>query len=252
MTPPKITRLTGQPDPDPDHKSSGGGVAAALFTLLVLGAMIAGFWMLKDSKYNPRTPLDPLAELHVATSYQLARTAEDPLLCQAALATLQAQFSTVEDQVDSALCHIRPNVELTSLAAADLTDINTRCATALRLAMWDHHIVQPAALQHFGQGVRRINHFGSYSCRRMRTSSGASTAMSAHATADAIDIAGVTLGDGRSLSLHSGWDLPAQSGFWRDLRDGACRLFPTVLSPDYNALHADHFHFAKGRWGACR
>ena len=40
------------------------------------------------------------------------------------------------------------------------------------------------------------------------------------------------------------------------LRDGACGLFATVLSPDYNAAHRDHFHLdqaARGRFGGvCR
>ena len=40
----------------------------------------------------------------------------------------------------------------------------------------------------------------------------------------------------------------------RRVRDGACRGFSTVLSPEYNAAHRDHFHFdMAGRWGGvCR
>ena len=45
--------------------------------------------------------------------------------------------------------------------------------------------------------------------------------------------------------------------FLREVRDGACRLFPTTLSPDYNAAHADHLHLdmaerGKMGWGVCR
>jgi hypothetical protein len=41
------------------------------------------------------------------------------------------------------------------------------------------------------------------------------------------------------------------------VRDGACRLFATTLSPDYNAAHADHLHLDQanrgaGGWRACR
>jgi hypothetical protein len=40
------------------------------------------------------------------------------------------------------------------------------------------------------------------------------------------------------------------------VRDGACRLFATVLSPDYNAAHRDHLHLDEAKrgamWRACR
>jgi len=47
------------------------------------------------------------------------------------------------------------------------------------------------------------------------------------------------------------------AAFLRDVRDGACRLFSTTLSPDYNAAHADHLHLdqamrGKMGWGLCR
>ena len=43
----------------------------------------------------------------------------------------------------------------------------------------------------------------------------------------------------------------------REVRDGACDLFATTLSPDYNAAHRDHLHLdqaARGArgWRACR
>ena len=42
--------------------------------------------------------------------------------------------------------------------------------------------------------------------------------------------------------------------FLRTVRDGACDGFATVLSPDYNAAHANHFHLDMSpRWrGVCR
>ena len=78
--------------------------------------------------------------------------------------------------------------------------------------------------------------------------------MSTHATADAIDITGFTLEDGRKITLLEGWDSedPAVSGFLRDVRDSACDWFRVTLGPDYNALHADHFHLQNTGWGACR
>jgi hypothetical protein len=33
-----------------------------------------------------------------------------------------------------------------------------------------------------------------------------------------------------------------KAAFLREVRDGTCGLFSVVLSPDYNAAHADHLH----------
>lgn len=136
------------------------------------------------------------------------------------------------------------------------TDIGMACPVAAALAMWDWRVVQLAALRHFGQTVARIDTFGSYSCRRMYGRTEGS--WSEHATADAIDIAGFRLADGTRISVARDWQGDgATAAFLRDVRDGACDLFATVLSPEYNAAHADHLHLdqaARGRmsWRACR
>ena len=132
----------------------------------------------------------------------------------------------------------------------------TSCAMAAGLALWERDIVQPAAIDRFGSPVVRLHHAGSYSCRRLygRAEGG----YSEHATANAFDVTGFTLADGRTISVLHDWkrDGPA-SIFLRDVRDGGCRLFATVLSPDYNAAHADHLHLDQAErgisgWGLCR
>jgi hypothetical protein len=116
--------------------------------------------------------------------------------------------------------------------------------------------VQPAALRHFGQRVAGIDHFGSYSCRRLYGRDAG--AWSEHASARAVDIAGFRLEDGRRISVAADWSGEgAAAAFLREVRDGACDLFATVLSPDYNAAHRDHLHFdhaARGAtgWRGCR
>jgi len=55
------------------------------------------------------------------------------------------------------------------------------------------------------------------------------------------------------MTLIGGWDgAPEEQAFLRAARDGACRWFATTLGPDYNALHADHFHLQSRGWGTCR
>ena len=93
-------------------------------------------------------------------------------------------------------------------------------------------------------------------CRRLYGRDSGS--WSEHARANAVDIAGFTLADGTRISVAGDWEEEGARGrFLKEVRDGACRLFATVLSPDYNAAHRDHFHLDQaGRgamgWRACR
>ena len=114
-------------------------------------------------------------------------------------------------------------------------------------------MVQPAAQDIFGSGVAQIEHLGTFSCRRLYGRS--EGAFSQHATGNAIDVAGFRLDDDTFISVLGDWNDQGDKGqFLRRVRDGACSAFATVLSPDYNAAHADHFHLDQaGRWrSVCR
>ena len=114
-------------------------------------------------------------------------------------------------------------------------------------------MLQPAAHVHFDAELDRIDHIGSYNCRPLRTSSGESGRWSTHATADAIDVSGFRFSDGTRLRLIDDWDAGgAAQSFLTQARDGACDWFRATLSPDYNSLHADHFHLQSRGWGLCR
>src|SRR5690606_4808655 len=77
------------------------------------------------------------------------------------------------------------------------------CRSALALAMWERHALQQAATTHLGSPVARIEHFGSYSCRNLYGREGGRR--SRHATADAFDIAGFVLEDGRRVRVLGDW-----------------------------------------------
>lgn len=127
--------------------------------------------------------------------------------------------------------------------------VGTSCAVAAGLTLWEWHVVQPAAQRHFGSAVARIDHLGSYNCRRIGGGSGGD--YSEHSTADAIDVAAFRLADGRRVSVIADWTGSGpEAAFLREVRDGACDLFSTVLSPDYNAAHRDHFHLDQAERGA--
>ena len=71
--------------------------------------------------------------------------------------------------------------------------------------------------------------------------------------ANAVDIAAFKLADGRIVDVKSNWGTDTPEGkFLKKMHSGACRLFSVTLGPDYNAAHADHFHFDMGSGDLCR
>lgn len=127
------------------------------------------------------------------------------------------------------------------------------CAVTAAMVLWNRDVVQPLARKHFGQKVVALENLGSYNCRKIA----GQQALSEHSTANAIDISAFVLADGTRISLAGDWDDgDARSEYLHAVRDGSCGLFSTVLSPDYNAAHADHFHLDMAvrtmGWPVCR
>ncbi len=149
----------------------------------------------------------------------------------------------------SRLCHLKNTVMLQRFSAAALKPEQTRCSIAARLYLWERFVVQPTAKAHFHTGVKEITHFGSYNCRTIHNSSH----MSEHATANAFDISGFVLKNGKTISVKRDWaEGGSQQAFIHEVRDGLCQYFNLTLSPDYNADHADHFHVDMGWVKDCR
>lgn len=195
--------------------------------------------------FEPLSVADPITPL---TQWKLDWATGDPQLCQAVLGDA-GRFSGMDDLEVSETCGIEGRVTLRSLGAARLDALETSCATALRLAMWEHHGVQPIARDLFGADVAVIRHVGSYNCRKISGTARSST----HARAAAIDVTGFDLSDGTTIRLIRDWqndDIKAR--FLRAVRDRSCDWFGTSLGPDYNAAHADHFHLQNRGWGTCR
>ena len=77
--------------------------------------------------------------------------------------------------------------------------------------------------------------------------------MSQHAYANAWDVTGFELVDGRVVSVEQHWRSPGPLGtFLRAARDDACNIFRVVLGPDYNAEHRDHLHLDMGYGLRCK
>lgn len=110
-----------------------------------------------------------------------------------------------------------------------------------QLDRWVKEVVEPAARYQFRQELVGIKVLASYSCRPMNNVEGAM--ISEHAYANAIDVGGFTLADGTTISVQRGWNgSRAEQAFLRVVHDGSCAYFTTVLGPNYNSLHSNHFH----------
>lgn len=208
----------------------------------------------------PWTELDLSQPVGAFTGRKLTALRDDPQLCRLLLERAGIEFTALSPRSGGPQCGYDDGVRLATRGALDISfqpaGLGTSCSVAAALALWEWHVVQPAAIAHFGQKVASIDHFGSYSCRRMygRSEGG----WSEHATANAVDVAGFRLEDGTRITIVGDWlDEGNKAAFLREVRDGACGLFATVLSPDYNAAHRDHFHLdqaARGAmgWRGCR
>ncbi|WP_289042891.1 extensin family protein [uncultured Aliiroseovarius sp.] len=226
--------------------------SAALFGLLGLWLLLRPDGPLPDH-WNPTKRLTIAAPVTIVTRFQMMRALGDVAECRAVLDQAGVAFAPMPDLEVDENCGIEGRGQLTGLTGSRLNRVETRCATALRLAMWEHHVVQPVAQDLLGTSVSAITQIGSYNCRKMRTSRGSDGRWSSHAKANAIDITGVRLADGRRLTLLNDWDGNGpEAAFLRQIWRGSCDWFRLVLGPDYNQLHADHFHLENTGWGFCR
>lgn len=229
--------------------------------VLALIAIVAAFgWreflrmMREHPEQFPWTDLSLNDPIGPFTGIKLADLTSEPRRCLILLRRAGLAETAFEQRVpDERRCRVADGVRIRPEDRRSIDyapgGLVTSCPVAAALALWERDAVQPAARLHFGQRVTQIDHAGSFSCRRLYGR--ADGRFSEHATADAIDILGFRLADGRRVSVLRDWHGdPAKEAFLRATRDGACDLFSTVLSPDYNAAHADHFHFDQAERGA--
>lgn len=240
------------------YETPSAGVWVAFAFIILSGLVYVGWQLLTlpsspvPRGWNPLLPLQVQDELTPFTKMKLARAESSLDSCIAALDG-GAEVTAMSPLEASGGCGIEDRVTLSTVGKSRIDPLQTSCAIALRIALWERHGLQPAADEIFGESVGVLRQIGSYNCRAIRTPNGTSSRLSTHATAEAIDITGFDLSDGTQIRLISDWDgAPQKAAFLRAARESACAWFATTLSPEYNSLHADHFHLQSRGWGACR
>lgn len=175
--------------------------------------------------------------------------------CLSSLSAARAAFTPLPDQYFGAGCSTLGTVKLASLRSDDaqlaLTNLGpVTCPLAETFAAWARFGVDRAAQQILGSPLVRIETMGSYNCRNVA----GSDRRSAHATANAIDIAAFVLADGRRITITGDWHggTPAERQFLTAIHSSACKRFGTVLGPAYNAAHRDHLHLELSGSSFCR
>ncbi len=143
-------------------------------------------------------------------------------------------------------CGIAQPVRISSVSGVGLTMQPTiDCPTARALNTWVKDGLKPA-VGDVGGGVKGIHIVGSYACRNRNNAR--SGRLSEHARGRAVDIRTIALKNGRQISVLDGWKKREDGRILRRAHAAACGPFGTVLGPNANRFHRDHFHFDTARY----
>ena len=151
-------------------------------------------------------------------------------------------------EIGALACGINDPVEVTRIGRIQLSQpIVAGCRTARRIADWLTGSAQPAARATLGAGIVQAQIMGSYTCRRRNNTTTGNR--SEHGLGRAVDIGGFTLIDGRRVSVADDWGKGRAGAFLHDIWQKGCGPFATVLGPDSDIHHHDHFHLDTSRRG---
>ncbi|MFM5916701.1 MAG: extensin family protein [Novosphingobium sp.] len=216
-------------------------------TWLASGAITS--WLARHPEHNPWAPLTLDQREGWATAAKFAALRSSASICRADMAASGVKLTELPPTGEGQCRRSDRTLLAPPGASLSPTAPDATCAVNFGLQRWLARDVQPAARRLLGSQVTQIEHYGTYSCRLMRGKS----SWSEHATANAIDIAAFRLADGRRISILKGWHGQGNEAlFLKTVRTSACASFGVVLSPDYNADHANHLHLDQARWSICR
>ncbi|MEM9583602.1 MAG: extensin family protein [Pseudomonadota bacterium] len=143
-------------------------------------------------------------------------------------------------------CGVANPVRLTSVDGVALSQKPTiDCTTAKALKSWVRNGLKPAVGK-VGGGVKSLRVVAHYACRNRNNAR--SGRLSEHAKGRAVDIAAINLNNGQQITVLKGWRNRQQGPILKRAHKAACGPFGTVLGPNANRFHQDHFHFDTARY----
>ena len=220
-------------------------------TMMILSVACGVGYRYLPSYYNPLAPLELSDPPNWLTQFKLKRLT--PVRCQTLLQQANEQkLITSQSVADSAgECPLTDVVRVRDFGVVKLSSsFLASCPLALRSALYVGQQAAPLTERLMMSQLTRIEHLGSYACRNIYHRPDARR--SEHASAQALDISGFILADGRHVTILRGWKQEESAMWLRALLSASCQYYGNGLGPDYNAAHANHFHLGIRGFGLCR
>ena len=224
-----------------------------LFVLVASGTAMLFRQGLVAPAFNPLPIIDLAQPRPWGLDWRLASIRNYPEVCARTLKAPYIEAQPIPDNPIQNGCGWQNGVRLVSAAGAHARFDKLTCEAAVALALWMQNEVQPLAKEMLGQQVKYVHSYGSYSCRNIGRGLFGWSMRSQHATANAADISGFTLANGRLVSIRGHWGGETPEGrFLRAAHRAACTYFRVAIGPNYNSAHHDHFHLDRGPISLCR
>ena len=224
-----------------------------LLTLLAVGVGLLFRQGLVPAALNPLPAVDLGQPNPWLVDWRLAAMKSNPDLCRRVLVAPHIEAQPIADSPLRDGCGWLNSVRMSAAGGVRAGFDKLTCEAAAALALWLEHDLQQVAQEILSQRITAVQSFGTYACRNIIGTSLWKDWRSQHATANAVDIGGFTLADGRQISVRGHWHGEgAEARFLIAAHGRACRYFRVVLGPEFNAAHHDHFHFDRGPLWRCK
>jgi hypothetical protein len=229
-------------------------ILRTLLVLLMLGAILAAFWLgLVPRSYAPFAPISLAERPSWFIDFRLAALKREPALRRTILREPHIAATPIPDNPIKNGCGWVNAFRLSAVGGAELGVDKLTCEQTAALALWIEYEVQPLALAAFGSRVAGLEDMGAYDCRNMIGNSRWTNVRSEHALANAIDISGFKLADGRVITVAKDYKGSGpEAAFLRAAHMRACKYFRVAIGPEFNAAHWNHIHLDRGVFWACK
>ncbi len=184
--------------------------------------------------------------------------------CSKLLTGIQLTYKPVDAIGGPSGCGTAAPIEVSAVAGIIIQPPATLTCNFTRvLHTWARGALQQAAKAALNDQLVSLTNVASYTCRATRSER--ASRLSEHALSNALDISTFNFEKTGQVSVTVDWEpvdaadsnkeLGDKATFLRYAHESACEVFSTVLGPDHNAFHKDHFHLDHGRggrFGACQ
>jgi hypothetical protein len=177
-----------------------------------------------------------------ATEPEQAASPPPPSACRLALTEAIAIAPSIPDIKGPGECGGEDLVRLEAVVLPDKRRVSLkpaatfRCPMATAVADWIRTDMAPLAAS-LGSVISDLDNFDSFDCRGRNGVAGAK--LSEHGHANALDVRGLKLANGQSISLT---DRTVSRELRESVLHSMCARFSTVLGPGSDGYHEDHIH----------